>query len=184
MFDTILSAAQTAYTAGMAVKNNVWDTAYQQAITTGIYLAHLLGQTELFRGSSVNLIGFSLGTLVIHSCLKELSSMGRDDIIYDVLLMGGVANIQEINPELVNVIGHKLFNCWSAKDSVLKNILSLANPDVKPVGLGPITLQDPKISNFDVTEIAQGHLKYRESLVHVLGLTDFNQVAKKNKVVL
>jgi len=184
MFDTLFTVAQSAITTGMAIKNNVWDNAYQQAITTGIYLAHLLGQTELFRGAAVNLIGFSLGTLVIQSCLKELSAMGRDDIIYDVLLMGGVANIAEINSQLVNVIGHRLFNCYSAKDSVLTNILSLANPDVKPVGLGPITYNDPKIINLDVTEIAQGHLKYRESLTQVLGLTTFNQVAKKNKIVI
>lgn len=46
----------------------------------------------------INLMSFSLGTLVVMNCIWELERMGRHDVIYDVILMGGVANVGDFNP--------------------------------------------------------------------------------------
>ena len=80
-----------AYKAIKALADEQWGSTYKEAITTGIYLAHILAETDLFKDYVINLMSFSLGTLVVMNCIWELERMNRHDIIYDVILMGGVS---------------------------------------------------------------------------------------------
>jgi hypothetical protein len=53
-----------------------------------------LNRRNLFPNCVLNLISFSLGTQVVLSCLEEMQKMGVRDIFNEVVLLGGVANIE------------------------------------------------------------------------------------------
>ena len=48
---------------------------------------------KCFSNSCVNLLGFSLGCLVITECLLELEKLKRFDIIYDVYFLAGAVSV-------------------------------------------------------------------------------------------
>lgn len=45
--------------------NNPFDEAYIEARCTGKYLGQLIGNYAVFGDCSINLVGFSLGTVII-----------------------------------------------------------------------------------------------------------------------
>lgn len=50
-------------------------------------------------------------------------------------------------------------------DSVLKNLLSLCKPDIKPIGLNEIKkVGGHSVINVDCTKIISGHLAFRSNL--------------------
>ena len=53
------------YSAYDLYYNNPYTLAYEEALLTGKYLAWLLAEKKIFGDSIINLIGFSLGTVVI-----------------------------------------------------------------------------------------------------------------------
>ena len=55
----------------MSIKE-IFDKTVESAQISGVLLAHSLMLQFPFRGKSISLIGFSLGTQVIYSCLEEL----------------------------------------------------------------------------------------------------------------
>lgn len=64
--------------------------ARRRAEDAGKYLAEILvGQ---FQGRFVNLVGFSLGTEVLVSCLRQLGLKNQLGMINSVVTMGGVAD--------------------------------------------------------------------------------------------
>ena len=117
---------------------NSWNNTYEEARVAGKNLAHYLANAYLFKGYSISLVGFSLGTLVIMTCIWELEKMNRNDIIYDVLLMGGVAHIDGFYSQALSAVNNRLINCYSSSDCVLGYLLKHSNSDLNPVGLGPI----------------------------------------------
>ena len=165
----------TAFQTFRGVKDQLWGKTYQEAITTGTYLAHIIGDTDLFKDHVINLVGFSLGTLVMMSCIWELEKMNRQDIIYDVLLAGGVVNGSDFNKETLSVVGHKVTNCYCLTDFVLKVLLKAVNFNSNPIGLGPILYADKKVKNINVSKLVDGHTKYREKLKEILVRVDFNE---------
>jgi pimeloyl-ACP methyl ester carboxylesterase len=50
-----------------------------------------------FSDRFVNLIAFSLGTVVVFHCLKRLSDCGKLHLINRVVTLGGVADQKEIS---------------------------------------------------------------------------------------
>ena len=164
-----------AYKAIKALADEQWGSTYKEAITTGIYLAHILAETDLFKDYVINLMSFSLGTLVVMNCIWELERMNRHDVIYDVILMGGVANVGDFNQGTMSVIGHKLINCYCHNDFILRYILRMANFGSNPAGLGPILSPNKKVENLDVTSYVDGHTKYREKMYDIIAKIDFNE---------
>ena len=73
------NALYYSFNGGMSIINIIRKT-YKKLITTtiesaqasGVLLAHSLMLQFPFRGKSISLVGFSLGTQVIYSCLEEL----------------------------------------------------------------------------------------------------------------
>ena len=152
-----------------------WAETYQQAILTGKNLAYYLAETRLFEGHTISLVGFSLGTLVIMTCIWELEKMRRSDIIYDVLVMGGVAHIDDFYDRPLASVSHRITNCYCTTDYILMGPLKYVNPEVNPIGLGPIFKSTNKVKNIDVTSIANGHLSYRTKLEEILLKADLHQ---------
>eukprot|EP00330_Aristerostoma_sp_ATCC50986_P011826 CAMPEP_0114580528 /NCGR_PEP_ID=MMETSP0125-20121206/4794_1 /TAXON_ID=485358 ORGANISM="Aristerostoma sp., Strain ATCC 50986" /NCGR_SAMPLE_ID=MMETSP0125 /ASSEMBLY_ACC=CAM_ASM_000245 /LENGTH=122 /DNA_ID=CAMNT_0001772141 /DNA_START=2096 /DNA_END=2464 /DNA_ORIENTATION=+ len=113
--------------------------------------------------------------MVIVTCIWELEKLERQDLIYDVLLMGGVVNIVDFNRESLSVIGNKLVNAYSKKDMILKTILRAVDLDIDPIGMFPIISDDKKVINLDVTQQVGGHLDYSKKMNEVFNRVDFNQ---------
>jgi hypothetical protein len=51
------------------IKNNPYKKAYMEAIKAGKYLAELISNIDIFGGCCLNLIAFSLGTVVLLTCI-------------------------------------------------------------------------------------------------------------------
>ena len=165
----------TTYSAFEGIKDELWGKTYEEAITTGVYLAHILGETKLFKDHVINLVGFSLGTLVVMNCILELERMNRHDIVYDVLLMGGVVNAADFNKAAWRVVNHKIINCYCDTDLILKFLLKVVDYSINPIGLSPILSASKKVENVDVSKQADGHTKYREHLHDIMMRIDFNE---------
>ena len=145
----ILSSKDIFSYHALKVFKDFYDATLKEAVITGVHLAHSLINVSFFQGRVISFIGSSFGTLVIMNCMLELERMGRNDIIYDVLLMGGVSHINDfMNPGL-NFVCQKIINCYCKIDYSLKYSIQMANPSVRPIGVSPITSSETIISNFD-----------------------------------
>ena len=60
----------------------------RNAKVAGKLLAYTLAMRYPFTTQSISLVGFSLGSQVIKSCLKTLHELGATDIIHNVTFMG------------------------------------------------------------------------------------------------
>lgn len=68
---------------------NMFKDGKKNAKLAGQLLGYTLAMRRPFLTQSVSLIGFSLGTQVIKSCLKTLHALGASQIIHNVTFMGG-----------------------------------------------------------------------------------------------
>lgn len=109
----LLTLALTGASSYVTLKKDVWNDTFKESVITGIYLAHIIADTDLFKNYSVSLAGFSLGTMVIVNCLWELQRMKKYDLIYDCLLLGGVVDIGDFKKETLKVVVNNLMNTYS-----------------------------------------------------------------------
>lgn len=148
-----------------------YKVASRRAKIAGKLLALVLHARYPFGYSStVSLLGFSLGTKVISECIKTLSRLKATNLLCDVFLLGGAASLS--NPtkweSQLEVVGGRVVNCYSKKDWVLQSLT--VSEKKNPIGLHPILLprKGPAVENFDVTDIAGGHLGYRAVLPQLI----------------
>ncbi|EAS02844.2 hypothetical protein TTHERM_00353300 (macronuclear) [Tetrahymena thermophila SB210] len=168
-----------------SVLDNPFSKAFSQAELSGQYLAHFLHKGNLFPNCSISLIGFSLGTQVIASCLHEYKKLitfsQQPSMIASVVFMGGVVDINYIKRTyLTEVVSHRVFNCYSKKDSVLKYLLKVVQFKSVPIGLNPIEdlnnqSSQSKIINLDFTHQIDGHLPFMSNVTSILYNIDFRQ---------
>lgn len=90
---------------------------------------------EHFSDRFINLVGYSLGTVVIFHCLKRLSDCGKLGLIHRVLTMGGVADQQDIT-ELLKKTQCPVFwtNIQSEGDLIVKWVFKLHSLWAKVIG--------------------------------------------------
>lgn len=159
---------------GKANFQNPFEKAYAQALKSGIYLAHMISNEELVKGHGFNLIGFSMGTIVIYSCLQELEKINSLDKINDVIIMGSIIHLDDIKSlKLKSIAGH-LINCYSENDDILRYFFRAVKWGQSPVGLQAIEKNNFKILDVDCSDIISGHMDYREKMDVVLRRIDFN----------
>ena len=76
-----------------------------------------------FSNQTVSLLGFSLGTQVIKSCIKTLTKLGASDLIHNVTLLGGASHYQNHDKwweiALSTTVSGKIKNCYSDGDFIL-----------------------------------------------------------------
>jgi hypothetical protein len=134
---------------------------YLKAEEAGIKLSQFLTDSEMFKGKSISLVGFSLGTVVINSCLQKLSTE-RMNSIHDCILMGSALDIRaaQYNQYLRDyIVTGKFYNIFSTKDFILNEIFCLTAHS-SPFGITRV----PGMKNKDMSDIIFGHKKYREKL--------------------
>ena len=56
-------------------KDNPFGRAYEEAISVGSYLGYMIAREKIFGDCQINLVGFSLGTLVIQHIVNLLDKL-------------------------------------------------------------------------------------------------------------
>lgn len=165
----VLSVSTEFFLPGLNI-GETFIRAKENAKLSGKILAGIIFSKSFFKDFSINLVGFSLGTQVIKSCIKELYRMKCFDVIKNVTFLGGATNIPKSNSELKrkrwneilsSVVCGKIYNVFSNEDFVLKILYKICISET-PIGLKRLDYWD--IANIDISNMNVGHLDYRSKL--------------------
>jgi len=159
----------------LGLASNPWSVAGVKAYQAGALLADIIARTD----KEYILIGHSLGSRVIYSCLSALKTKDKT-FIKDVHLLGGAVNNTCSNDDksatnvdwknIENAVNGSIFNYYSMNDTVLK-ILYKVGESVKfengtPIGRNKI--DNEHIEDIDVTDVIKGHTEYKNNLSKIL----------------
>ena len=148
--------------------DNPWNVSLARANAAGLILADSLMQHNLGK-RPVTLLGFSLGSRVIFSCLKELADKGAQGLVQNVYLFGSpiVANKDEYL-KARSVVSGRFVNGYSSNDWILGYLFRATSGGIMRVaGLAPVE-GIPGLENFDGTKFVNGHMDYRASMPRLL----------------
>ncbi|KAI0913200.1 DUF726-domain-containing protein [Ustulina deusta] len=148
--------------------DNPWAVSLDRAWATGLILADSLIDRNL--GSRpITLVGYSLGSRVILSCLLELARKGAHGLVQNVYLFG--APIVVKREEIIRaraVVAGRFVNGYNRNDWILGYLFRLTNGGIRRVaGLGTID-GIPEVENFDCTKFVNGHMQYRTAMPRLL----------------
>ncbi len=163
--------------------DNPWIVSQARADMAGLILADSLIDRNLGT-RPVTLVGFSLGSRVIYSCLKELSRRGAFGVVQNVYMFGtpAVAKHDEYIKARAIVPG-RFVNGYATNDWILGNLHLLSaffttymwigylfratsGGVMRVAGLAPVNV--PTIENVNVTELVPGHMAYRAAMPKLL----------------
>jgi Protein of unknown function (DUF726) len=151
------------------LQSNPFKKRAKKAEITGNLLADTIIAKKL-GNCCISLIGFSLGTRVIYYCLQRLQEKGY--FVHDVILLGGAAPCDQDKWNLCRkAVTGRFVNNYSKTDKVLSLLYSLSKLE-KAIGNWPLNVYNAE--NYDMTDIATGHLKYRETLDSILEKIGYN----------
>ncbi|PWY95499.1 DUF726 domain protein [Aspergillus sclerotioniger CBS 115572] len=148
--------------------DNPWNVSLTRANAAGLILADSLRDRNLGK-RPVTLLGYSLGSRVIFSCLKELADRGAHGLIQNVYMFGSpiVANREEYL-KARSVVSGRFVNGYASNDWILGYLFRATSGGIMRVaGLAPVD-RVPGLENFDVTKIVNGHMDYRTAIPRLL----------------
>lgn len=148
--------------------DNPWNVSLVRANAAGLILADSIMSRNLGK-RPITLLGFSLGSRVIFSCLKELAKRGAYGLVQNVYMFGSpiVANKDEYLKVRSVVVG-RFVNGYSSNDWILGYLFRATSGGIMRVaGLAPV-LDIPGMENFDVTSLVSGHMNYRAAMPRLL----------------
>ncbi|PGH17915.1 hypothetical protein AJ79_00814 [Helicocarpus griseus UAMH5409] len=148
--------------------DNPWNVSLVRANAAGLIMADSLMARNL-GNRPITMVGFSLGSRVIFSCLKELAKKGAHGLVQNVYLFGSpiVANKDEYL-KARSVVSGKFVNGYASNDWILGYLFRATSGGIMRVaGLAPVN-NVPGIENMDVTEFVNGHMAYRAAMPRIL----------------
>ncbi|KAL2822575.1 hypothetical protein BJX63DRAFT_126114 [Aspergillus granulosus] len=148
--------------------DNPWNVSLARATAAGLILADSLKDRNLGK-RPVTLLGYSLGSRVIFSCLKELADKGAYGLVQNVYLFGSplVANKDEYT-KARGVVSGRFVNGYSSNDWILGYLFRATSGGIMRVaGLAPIE-GIPGVENIDCTKLVNGHMDYRAAIPRLL----------------
>ncbi|EED16692.1 DUF726 domain protein [Talaromyces stipitatus ATCC 10500] len=148
--------------------DNPWNVSLVRANAAGLILADSIMSRNLGK-RPITLLGFSLGSRVIFSCLKELAKKGAYGLVQNVYMFGApiVANKDEYLKVRSVVVG-RFVNGYSSNDWILGYLFRATSGGIMRVaGLAPV-LGIPGMENFNVTDLVSGHMNYRAAMPRLL----------------
>ncbi|KAF6839895.1 duf726 domain protein [Colletotrichum plurivorum] len=171
---TILTSLMAALTLPVVLTklsyliDNPWSVSQDRAWAAGLILADSLIDRNLGT-RPVTLVGYSLGSRVIFSCLLELARKGAYGLVQNVYLFGSPLIVKKDEYLLARtVVPGRFVNGYSSNDWILAYLFRLTSGGPRQVaGLAPIQGL-PWIENFDVTEFVKGHMEYRKAMPRLL----------------
>lgn len=151
--------------------DNPWTVSLARADATGLILADSIIDRNL-GVRPITLVGFSLGSRVIFSCLKELARRGGIGLVQNVYMFGSpvVAKKDEyINAR--SVVSGRFLNGYATNDWILGYLFRATSGGIMRVaGLASVDVDG--VENMDCTEDVPGHMAYRgmmPTLLHKCG---------------
>lgn len=171
---TILTAFMTSVQWPMMLSklgyilDNPWNVSLDRAWSAGLILADTLISRNLGQ-RPVTLMGFSLGSRVIYSCLIELCKRNALGLVENVFLFGTpVVRKKEQLVMARSVVSGRFVNGYSDKDWLLAYLFRATAGGFSAV-MGISTVEDiDGIENFNCTEIVDGHMNYRKNIPQLL----------------
>jgi hypothetical protein len=148
--------------------DNPWTVSLDRANSAGLILADSLMARNLGT-RPITLVGYSLGSRMIFSCLKELAKKCAFGIVQNVYLFGSpiVANKDEYLKARTVVAG-RFVNGYAKNDWILGYLFRLTSGGISRVaGLAPVE-DIPGLENIDVTNLVPGHMSYRTAMPKLL----------------
>jgi hypothetical protein len=148
--------------------DNPWTVSLDRANSAGLILADSLIDRNLGT-RPITFVGYSLGSRVIFSCLRELARKGAHGLVQNVYLFGSpiVAKKDEYLKARAVVAG-RFVNGYARNDWILGYLFRLTSGGINRVaGLAPVE-EIPGLENVDVTELVPGHMAYRTAMPRLL----------------
>lgn len=148
--------------------DNPWNVSLARANAAGLIMADSLIDRNLGK-RPVTLLGYSLGSRVIFSCLKELADRGAQGLVENVYMFGSpnVANKDEYI-KARSVVSGRFVNGYASNDWILGYLFRATSGGIMRVaGLAPIE-GIPGLENRDVTQLVNGHMDYRTAMPRLL----------------
>ncbi|KAF1818111.1 DUF726-domain-containing protein [Dissoconium aciculare CBS 342.82] len=140
--------------------DNPWTVSLARADATGLILADSLIDRNL-GVRPVTLVGFSLGSRVIFSCLKELAKRGAIGLVQNVYMFGSPVVAQK--DEYIrarSIVSGRFVNGYATNDWILGYLFRATSGGIRRVaGLSKVEVAG--IENRDITEWVPGHMAYR-----------------------
>lgn len=170
---TILTALMSAIQLPMALSklsyliDNPWNVSLDRAWKAGIILAETIiaGNVGV---RPITLIGFSLGSRLIYSCLNELAKRGGYGLIENVILLGNPIAIKTDQIALArSIVSGRFINGYSTNDWILGYLFRATSGGLGRIaGLAPIDNFD--IENVDCSDLVEGHMGYRTAMPKIM----------------
>ncbi|KAL2848075.1 hypothetical protein BJY01DRAFT_162517 [Aspergillus pseudoustus] len=159
--------------------DNPWNVSLARATAAGLILADSLIDRNLGK-RPVTLLGYSLGSRVIFSCLKELADKGAYGLVQNVYLFGSplVANKDEYT-KARSVVSGRFVNGYSSNDWILGYLFRATSGGIMRVaGLAPVE-GIPGLENIDCTKLVNGHMDYRAAIPRLLKAVDWEVLSEE-----
>uniref|UniRef100_K7G1W4 Transmembrane and coiled-coil domains 4 n=1 Tax=Pelodiscus sinensis TaxID=13735 RepID=K7G1W4_PELSI len=172
---TVLSGIVTALTwpasllTVASVIDNPWGVCLSRSAEVGKHLAQILLSRRQGK-RPVTLIGFSLGARVIYFCLKEMAQeKDCEGIIEDVVLLGAPVEGEAKNwKPFSKVVSGRIINGYCRGDWLLSFVYRTSSAQLNVAGLQPVSLDDRRMVNVDLSSVVNGHLDYMKQMDTIL----------------
>lgn len=147
--------------------DNPWTVSLARADACGLILADSIIDRNL-GVRPITLVGFSLGSRVILSCLKELANRGGLGLIQNVYLFGTpIVTKKDDYLRARTVVSGRFVNGYATNDWILGYLFRATSGGIMRVA-GLSKVEVPGIENFDVTATVPGHMAYRSKMPTLL----------------
>lgn len=125
----------------------------------------------------VTLIGYSLGARLIFSCLQTLAERKAFGLVESVVLLGSPCPSDAADwRQIRSVVSGRVVNVFSTNDYILAFLYRTSSIQLGVAGLEPV-LGVHGVQNIDVSELVNGHLRYRYltgSILKKIGFEDID----------
>ena len=157
------------------VADNPFSIAKARADKAGEVLADAL-ISKVQGERSVTLVGYSMGSRVIFSCLQSLAKRGAYGLVESAILMGSPTPSNAPHwRRLRSVVSGRLINVYSENDAVLALLYRTSSLQLGVAGLQPVQ-GVTGVENLDVSDTVSGHLRYQFLIGRILGLVGLQSI--------
>jgi hypothetical protein len=173
---TLWSALWPVYLLKMATSiDNPFAIARNRSEKAGEVLADaLINKAQGER--PVTLVGYSLGSRVIYSCLKSLAERQAFGLVESVVFIGSpVPSTSSHWRVMRSVVSGKIINVYSENDYILAFLYRATSIQFGVAGLQKIT-DVQGIENLDLSKEVSGHLRYPELIGKILKRCGFEGI--------
>ena len=165
---------------GLLKIGKVVDNPFQIAKTRSEKAGEVLADAIINKAQGerpLTMIGYSLGSRVIYTCLMSLAKRKAFGLIESAVMLGSpIPSTAAEWRQMRSVVSGRLVNVYTTDDPVLAFIYRTSSIQLGVAGLQPIEGVS-SVENVDVTELVDSHTKYRYvtgSILKKIGFQDLD----------